>query len=132
MLVTHGRGQIALSYESGEQEPRFTWSKAAPAQGSLAPTRQSGEGMGNVEVKQHTTDTSSPVPSSSLQQDPPSTGICYFSFESSGIREFWRKGAVPSQPCKSCLGLGPAAGWGNIHSCPSHPILLLPAPHLGS
>lgn len=55
MLVTHGRGQIALSYESGEQEPRFTWSKAAPAQRSLAPTRQNGEGMGNVEVKQHTT-----------------------------------------------------------------------------
>jgi len=55
VLVTRGRGQIALKYQSGEQEPRLPQSKVAPAQAPLAPTRQNGEGMGNLEANHHAT-----------------------------------------------------------------------------
>lgn len=40
-------------------------------------------------------------------------------------RDFWRKGATRSLPCKTCPSLGPTPS-------PALPVLPLPAPHLGS
>lgn len=121
MMVTHGRGRIALNYESGEQKPRLMWSKSAPGCGSSAsnPAKWGGNGKFRGKPAHHSThpDQRHRLPCSRI---PPTAGSCCLFLKGPKSKRFLDKRGNSFPPLQNLSKAGSCC-WPGPPPSPAHP-----------